>query len=62
MDEATRAWIYRLLVAVCVAAVLVALIVTGNVSDAIVPVLVAALIGNGLAVVNTSTTPGDPPP
>jgi hypothetical protein len=56
MSEATRAWIYRILLA------LVAIAVVYNVIDQEQAVawgaLAAALVGNGLAVVNTSTKNG----
>jgi hypothetical protein len=56
MSETTRAWIYRILLA------LVAVAVVYNVIDQEQAIawgaLAAALVGNGLAVVNTSTRNG----
>jgi hypothetical protein len=56
MSETTRAWIYRILLA------LVAIAVVYNVIDQEQAIawgaLAAALVGNGLAVVNTSTRNG----
>jgi hypothetical protein len=56
MSETTRAWIYRILLA------LVAVAVVYNFIDEEQAIawgaLAAALVGNGLAVVNTSTRNG----
>jgi hypothetical protein len=58
MNEATRAWLYRVLLAASAAAIVFGLI-TEEEGAAIVPIL-AALLGNGLATVNTSTTSDAP--
>jgi hypothetical protein len=54
-NEANRAWLYRLLLAVAAAAVVFG-VVTGEESEALIAIATAALLGNGLATANTSTT------
>lgn len=57
MSEATRAWVYRICLAIVPLAVLYG-VVTDEQAAAWVAV-VSALLGNGLATLNTSTKPGD---
>lgn len=53
LSESTRAYLYRLLLAVSAAAIVFGLI-TDEEGAAIIPII-AALLGNGLATANTST-------
>lgn len=53
MSEATRAWIYRILLAIAAAAVVLGFVTEDQVA-AIVGIA-TALLGNGLATANTST-------
>jgi len=55
-NEATRAWIYRILVAAV--PVLIAYGVLDEVTAAVWVAAAAAVLGIGLAVGNTSTKPG----
>lgn len=57
MSETTRAWIYRVLTAV-----VPILIAYGVIDEQVAPLWVAlggAVLGTGLAAVNTSTSSGD---
>jgi hypothetical protein len=58
-NEANRAWLYRVLLAVAAAAVVFG-VVTGEESEALIAIATAALLGNGLATANTSTTSDAP--
>lgn len=57
LSEPVRAWIYRVLMAASVVALVYGVIADAEKLAAIVG-LISALVGNGMAAVNTSTKPG----
>jgi hypothetical protein len=57
-NEANRAWLYRVLLAGS-AALVVFGVISEEETEALVGIATAALVGNGLAAVNTSTSRDD---